>query len=196
MRFIGHSRGALTVPHFGRVHSELGFAFRMIQSTAAISLGQLEIIEEIVQHRDQMIRLLYGYLDEIDGITPLTIPEYLDTYSCWMAGFSIDPEQFVCTPEEFAQQVATAGIPGAGQGKYYLMPAALTFLQKRAANQSYPYSMPPASRAYSYSGASCPNGEAFLENFIRWSSFSEKYQPEHCELAAKIVSEVADRNRC
>jgi hypothetical protein len=55
--------------------------------------------------------------------------------------------------------------------------------------------MPPASRAYSYSAASCPYGEAFLENFIRWSSFSEKYQPEHCELAAKIVSEVASRNR-
>lgn len=195
MRFIGHSRGAEMVPHFGRVHSELGFAFRMTQSTAAISLGQLEIIEEIVQQRDQMVRLLYRLLGEIPGITPLAIPDYVDTYSCWMAGFSIDPAQFSCTTEEFAQQVATAGIPGAGQGKYYLMPAALTFLQKRAANQSYPYSMPPASRRYSYSADNCPNAANFLENFIRWSSFCEKYQPEHCELAANIVADVAKRNR-
>ncbi len=195
MRYIGHSRGAGMVPHFGRIHSELGFAFRMTQSTAAISLGQLEIIEEIVQQRDQMVRLLYRLLGEIPGITPLTIPEYLDTYSCWMVGFRIHPEQFACTPEEFAQQVAAAGIPGAGQGKYYLMPAALTFLQKRAANHIYPYSMPPATRSYTYADYTCPNATAFLENFIRWSSFSEKYQPTHCELAANIVREVANHNR-
>lgn len=195
MRFIGHSRGAEMVPHFGRVHSALGYAFRMPQCTAAISLGQLEIIHEIVQQRDQMIRLLYRLLGEIPGITPLAIPDYLDTYSCWMAGFSIDPAQFNCTPEEFAQQVASAGIPGAGQGKYYLMPAALTFLQKRAAAQSYPFSMPPASRTYTYETSSCPNAAAFLENFVRFSSFSEKYQPEHCELAAGIVAEVAKRSR-
>ena len=195
MRFIGHSRGAEMVPHFGRVHSELGYAFRMPQCTAAISLGQLEIIEEIVQHRDQMVRLLYQLLGEIPGITPLKIPDYLDTYSCWMVGISIDPAQFSCTPEEFAQQLATAGISGAGQGKYYLMPAALTFLQKRAATQSYPYSIPPASRTYTYDASSCPNASAFLENFIRWSSFNEKHQPEHCELAASIVRDVAARNR-
>ena len=44
---------------------------------------------------------------------------------------------------------------------------------------------------YSYTGDSCPNATAFLKTFIRWSTFCEKYQPEHCELAALIIREVA-----
>jgi dTDP-4-amino-4,6-dideoxygalactose transaminase len=195
LRFIGQSRGAANRPDFGRIHTELGYAFRMPQCTAAICLAQLEIIREQVLHRDRMIRLLTNLLAEIPGIIPLPIPEYVDVYSCWMAGFSIDPAQFTCTAAEFAEQVATAGIPGAGQGKYYLMPAACTFLQERAAKQTYPFSMPPASRTYTYSGDSCPNAQAFLEDFIRWSTFCEKYQPADCELAANIVRSVAERNR-
>lgn len=195
MRFIGHSRGAEMVPHFGRIHSELGYAYRMTQCTAAICLGQLEIIREQVLQRDRMVRLLTRLLGEIPGVTPLPIPDYMDVYSCWMVGFSIDPAHFRCTPEEFGQQCAAAGIPGAGQGKYYLMPAACTFLQRNAASQRYPYSLPPAARTYHYSGDNCPNAQAYLENFIRWSSFCEKYQPEHCELAAEIVRSVAARYR-
>jgi len=195
MRFIGHSRGAQMVPHFGRVHSERGYAYRMPLCTAAISLAQLEIVEEQVAHRDRMIRLLTQLLAEIPGITPLPIPDYMDVYSCWMAGFSIDPAQFRCTAEEFARQVAEGGIPGAGQGKYYLMPAACTFLQRQADSKTYPFSMPPASREYRYSGDNCANAQAFLENFIRWSTFCEKYSESDCELAAEIVRTVAERNR-
>jgi hypothetical protein len=91
--------------------------------------------------------------------------------------------------------MAEAGVPSAGQGKYYLMPAACTFLQRRAAAQVYPYSMPPASRTYRYGGEVCPNAQAYLEHFIRWSSFSAKYEPEHCQRIAEIVREIADRNR-
>lgn len=195
MRFIGQSRGAQMVPHFGRVHTERGYAYRMPQCTAAISLAQLEIIEEQVAHRDKMVRLLTELLGEVPGIIPLAIPDYMDVYSCWMTGFSIDPAAFSIDAEEFAKQVQEGGIPAAGQGKYYLMPAACVFLQEQAAQQVYPFSMPPASRRYEYSGDNCPNAQAFLENFIRWSTFCEKYQPEHCQMAADIVRTVADRNR-
>ncbi|MFB3894956.1 MAG: LON peptidase substrate-binding domain-containing protein, partial [bacterium] len=79
-------------------------------------------------HRDRMVRLLTDLLAEIPGITPLPIPAYQDVCSCWMTGFSIDPAQFRVDGEEFARQCAEGGITGAGQGKYYLMPAACTFL--------------------------------------------------------------------
>jgi hypothetical protein len=69
------------------------------------------------------------------------------------------------------------------------------FLQEKARAHVYPYSTPPASRDYAYSGDSYPTARTFLETFIRWSSFCEKYQPEHCELAAAIVRQVADANR-
>jgi perosamine synthetase len=195
MRFIGHSRGAQMLPNFGRIHTELGYAYRMTQCTAAICLGQLEIVQDQVIHRDRMVRLLYQLLAEVPGITPLPIPDYMDIYSCWMVGISIDPAQFRCSAEEFARQMAKAGIVGAGQGKYYLMPAACTFLQKQSATHTYPFSMPPASREYRYSGDNCPNAQAFLEDFIRWSSFSEKYEPQHCEMVVEIIAQIADENR-
>ncbi len=195
IRFTGQSRGAHMEPHFGRQHVVNGYAYRMPNCTAAICLAQLEIIRENVAQRDRMIRLLTEKIGEIPGITPLPIPDYLNVYSCWMFGMSIDPAQFRCNAEEFAQQLVEEGVPGAGQGKYYLMPAACTFLQEKAQNKVYPYSIPPASREYQYSADNCPTARAFLENWIRWSTFCEKYKPEHCELAAQIVRRVADKNR-
>jgi perosamine synthetase len=194
MRFVGQSRGGLMEEGFGRKHVELGYAYRMTLSTAAISMAQLEIIQEQVAHRDRMVRLLTEKIAEIPGITPLPIPEYLDVYSCWMFGLSLDEGAFGCTADEFAAQLVEEGIPGAGTGRYYLLPAALPFLEEKARNGVYPYSTPPAWREYTYSADSCPNARNFLERFIRWSTFCEKYQPEHCELAGQIVRAVAERN--
>ncbi len=195
LRFIGQSRGGEMIPHFGRAHTAPGYAHRMTQSTAAITLAQLEIIKPQVEKRDRMIRRLTRLLAEIPGIIPLPIPDYVEVYSCWMAGFSIEPAAFKCSGEEFAAQLAKAGVSGAGQGKYYLMPAALTFLQEKAEKKIYPFSQPPASRAYHYSADTCPQARDFLEHFIRWSTFCEKYEEEHCELAAQLVAEVAEENR-
>ena len=195
IRFVGQSRGGEMVEGLGRVHAVNGYALRMTHTTAAITLGQLEIIRPAVEHIDRMIRLIYTHLADIPGIIPIPIPDYMEVYSCWMAGFSIDPTAFRCDAEAFAQQVAEAGLTGAGLGKYYLMPAALPFLSDRAEKKIYPFSTPPASREYSYRASSCPNARDFLANFIRWSTFCEKYQPEHCEMVAQIVRQVAEQNR-
>jgi dTDP-4-amino-4,6-dideoxygalactose transaminase len=195
MRFYGQSRAGVMEPHFGRKHIAAGYAFRMPACTAAVTLAQLEIAEENVRQRDKMIRLLTGCLAEIPGITPLPIPDYLDVYSCWMVGLNIDPNAFRCDTETFAAQMAEAGIPGAGIGCYYLMPEGLPFLNENAQAKRYPYSLPPASREYTYDETTCPTAHAFLKTFIRWSTFCEKYQPEHCALAAQIIGEVAERNR-
>lgn len=195
LRFIAHSRGAVNDPPFGRRHVEAGYALRMPQCTAGICLAQLEIIEEQVGHRDRMARLLSRMIAEIPGVRPVPVPEYQEVYSCWMFGITLDPGAFRCTTDEFAAQLAAEGIPGAGTGRYYLMPEALTFLREHAEAGVYPYSRPPASRTYRYGADACPTARDFLEGFIRWASFCEKYQPEHCELAADIIRRVADRNR-
>ena len=195
IRFVGQSRGGEMVEGLGRVHALNGYALRMTLSTAAITLAQLEIIRPAVAHIDKMIRLISDGLAKIPGITPTPIPDHVDVYSCWMAGFSIDPSAFTCDTDGFAKQVADLGLTGAGTGRYYLMPAALPFLTDQANKGIYPYSRPPASRTYDYRAETCPNAKDFLSTFIRWSAFCEKYQPEHCELVARIVSEVADRNR-
>ena len=195
IRFVGQSRGGEMVEGLGRVHAVNGYALRMTHTTAAITLCQLEIIRPAVAHIDRMIRLIHTHLADILGIIPIPIPDYMEVYSCWMAGFSIDPTAFRCDAEAFAQQVAEAGLTGAGLGKYYLMPAALPFLSDRAEKKIYPFSTPPASREYSYRASACPNARDFLANFIRWSTFCEKYQPEHCEMVAQIVRQVAEQNR-
>ena len=194
-RFVGQSRAGEMVEHFGRVHTANGFAHRMTQSTAAISLAQLEIIGPQVEQRDSMIRLLSAHLDEIPGVTALPIPPETEVYSCWMAGFTIDPDQFRCDVEAFGAQVAAGGIPGASPMRYYLLPVALPFLKEAALQQRFPYSQPPASGTYRYDAESCPNARGMLERFIRWSSFCDKYEPHHCEQAAAIVRRVAEENR-
>ncbi len=194
-RFVGHSRGAEMKPGFGRIHPVAGYAHRMPLCTAAISLAQLEIVHENVRQRDAMVRLLTGKLSKIRGIKPLQIPDYLDVYSCWMTGFNIEPGVFRCTVDEFAQQCDEAGIPGAGTARYYLMPASLTFLQDAVQKGRYPYCRPPASREYRYSAENCPNAKALLETFVRWVTFNDKYTPEHVDIAAEIVRQVAEGNR-
>ncbi len=195
IRFVGQSRGGEVVEGLGRVHAVNGYALRMTLSTAAITLAQLEIIRPAVTHIDRMIRLVSEALAEIPGITPTPIPDTTDVYSCWMAGFSIDPAAFTCDTDAFAKQVADLGLTGAGTGRYYLMPAALPFLTDQANKGIHPYSRPPASHTYDYRAETCPNAQNFLSTYVRWSAFCEKYQPEHCELVARIVSEVAERNR-
>lgn len=195
IRFIGQSRGGEMRPGFGRIHSEPGYAYRMTQSTAAISLAQLEILPPQIKQRDAMIRHLSALLAEIPGISPLPIPDHQKIYSCWMAGFTIDLDAFRIDADSFALQLAEAGIPGIGTGNYYLMPEALTFLQERAFSQTYPYAMPPATRSYEYGADSCPTARDFLKTFIRWSTFCEKYEPEHCDQVAALVHAVAERNR-
>lgn len=194
LRFMGQSRGAQSVPGFGRSHVERGLAMRMTSSTAAICLGQLEIIREEIATRDRTARALAKAVAEIPGITPYPIPEHCTQFSCWMYGISIDPEQFSCDAEAFASQLSEHGIPNAGLGRYYLMPAALTVLQENAKAKRYPYSIPPASREYQYSAEAAPNAAAFLDHFIRWF-WTEKYTDEHVARMAAIVSGVADANR-
>jgi perosamine synthetase len=194
-RHIGQNRAGVMKPHFGRAHDEIGYAYRMPQCTAAICLAQLEIVRDQVVQRDAMARLLYKLFAQIPGITPLRIPESTTVYSCWMIGLNIDLEKIHCSTEFFAQEMEAAGIHGAGMGEYYLMPAALECLHKKVAGGIFPYSIPPASKKYEYSAASCPNAEKFLKTFIRWSTFCEKYTEADCQLAAEIVADVAEKNR-
>lgn len=194
-RLIGQSRGAIQIPGFGRIHKYLGYAYRMSQSTAAISLAQLEIIKEQVLQRDKIARLLTKMISEIPGIKPLEIPDYVNIYSCWMFGFNLEEGFFKCSTEEFAKQLEEEGIPGAGMCKYYLMPESLLFLKEMAEKKIYPFSKPPASYDYHYGPETCPNAYKFLQSFIRWTTFCEKYTETHCEIAFNIIKKVAERNR-
>ena len=69
------------------------------------------------------------------------------------------------------------------------MPVACTFLSENAANEVYPYSMPPASRRYRYDESTCPTAWDFVQSWIRWATFCEKYTEEDCCRAQEIVGD-------
>jgi len=194
IRYRGQARGAYQDPGYGRIHTCAGYAFRMPLCTAAVTLAQLEIARENVTQRDRLARRLTDQIGRIHGIRPLLIPRYMDVYSCWMFGFSIEPDFFRCSCSEFAEQLAEEGITGAGMGRYYLMPEACRFLRENAERRVFPYSIPPASGTYAYGADTCPQAHRFLQNFIRWNTFCEKYTEEDCQLAFEIVRRVAERN--
>jgi DNA-binding transcriptional LysR family regulator len=112
-----------------------------------------------------------------------------------MFGITLDPRQFRCTVAEFADQLAEAGIPGAGIAPYYLIPECCTFLDEYAQARRFPFSQPPASRAYRYVRENTPVAAEFLQRFVRWSTICEKYTEEHCQMAAQIIRAIADANR-
>ena len=195
LRFYGSGRGSTDLPHFGRAHTDFGHAYDMSRMTAALCMGQLETIDQQVDKIDTTVRTFTELVARIPGITPLPIPDYATKYSAWMVSFSIDPDAFKCSGEEFATQVEAAGFTGAGQGKYYLMPAAMTFLQEWADEKRGPFAGSAASVQYSYSADTCPVARDFLENWVRSCSISEKWEAEHVEILAEIIEEVADANR-
>ncbi|MCC7492956.1 MAG: DegT/DnrJ/EryC1/StrS family aminotransferase [Fimbriimonadaceae bacterium] len=195
LRFWGQSRGAVQRPGFGREHQVPGHAYRMTQTTAALCLAQLDVIHEHVARRDQMARRITALLGGIDGVEPLVILASTSVWSAWMLGFALTPGAFDCDADQFAAELVAAGLNGAGTARYYLLPAACTFLQRDAAAGRYPYSQPPASRQVEYGAQNCPQAAAYLDRFIRWSTFCEKYEPAHCELVATLVAQVAAAHR-
>ncbi|MCX5661952.1 MAG: DegT/DnrJ/EryC1/StrS aminotransferase family protein [Planctomycetota bacterium] len=194
LRFIGHSRGGVSVPGFGRVHTERGLALRMTSTTGAICLGQLEIIRGQVAARDRTVRKFTAMLGDIPGVIPYPIPAHCTTFSCWMYGFSIDPRAFTCTPDAFAAQMVEAGIPNAGLGQYYLMNASLPYLNDFVRDGKHQFAVGPSSKRHEYKGDANPNAQAFLKNFIRWF-WTEKYNEEHLEIMLDIVAGIAEKNR-
>ncbi len=187
------ARGAVTRKDFGREHIFRGFAARMPQCTAATALANFEILPDQIIRRQHSAALLDSLIANIPGITPYQVPaERAHTY--WMYGFSINPTAFSCTPADFATELRAAGIANAGLGRYYLMPVALPFLASQAAQKEYPFSKPPASFNYNYSGDMTPNAKQFLDTWIRWV-WTEKYTDEHIDYLATAIKQTADRYR-
>ena len=187
------ARGGYQVPGFGRSHTYRGFATRMPQCTAATCLANLEILPRQVENRQKMAALLDERIGGIDGIIPYRVPADR-THTYWMYGFSVDPGKFRASPDELATELADAGIPGIGMGKYYLLPVALPFLREEAERRDHPYSLLPRGWKHTYTAEAVPNARAFLDTWIRWP-WTEKYTPAHVAHIAQLIGEVAERNR-
>ena len=181
------SRGAKSFPDFGRKHIYRGMALRMPQCTAATCLANFEIIERQVENRTAMGNKLTDLLSDIPGVRVYEVSQD-QTHSYWMYGFSIDPMHFVCTASKLAALLKEEGIADCGLGRYYVLPASVTFLAENALKKQYPYNL--VDKEYDYDPVrTCPNAVTFMESFIRWF-WTEKYNEEHINIIAEIIRKV------
>lgn len=79
---------------FGEVrflHRELGFNYRMTNVQAAIGLGQLERIDEVIARKRAVAHRYLERLREVNGLTlPVELVDVMNVY--WMFGIVVTPE--------------------------------------------------------------------------------------------------------
>jgi perosamine synthetase len=97
---------AFTQPRFR--HEELGFNYRMTNVQAAIGLGQLERIEEIIEIKRTIAREYTERLTDVRGLHLPVEKDYARNVY-WMYGVVIDPD-FGMTRDEFATALRVCGI--------------------------------------------------------------------------------------
>jgi perosamine synthetase len=97
---------AFTQPRFR--HEELGFKYRMTNVQAAIGLGQLERIEEIIEIKRTIAREYTERLTDVRGLHLPVEKDYARNVY-WMYGVVIDPD-FGMTRDEFATALRVCGI--------------------------------------------------------------------------------------
>ncbi|MDO6685432.1 MULTISPECIES: UDP-4-amino-4-deoxy-L-arabinose aminotransferase [unclassified Agarivorans] len=61
---------------------EPGYKYNMPDICAVLGLGQMQRLSEITQQRQQLVAHYRELLSEVDGISPLSVPDYSHTH-CW-----------------------------------------------------------------------------------------------------------------
>lgn len=75
-------------PHYQ--HSEIGYNYRMSNILAGIGLGQMEMIDEMVQKRRENYTYYRDHFDKIDGISFLNEPDKRFYSNRWLTTILID----------------------------------------------------------------------------------------------------------
>jgi perosamine synthetase len=90
------------------LHDEIAFNYRMTNLQAAVGLGQLEVIEDLVERRRTNARHYGELLEDVPG---LRLPEELEWAKnvYWMYGILVE-EGFGASRDELAHELAERGV--------------------------------------------------------------------------------------
>jgi perosamine synthetase len=123
-------------------HKVMGFSYRLTNLQAAIGLGQLEKIEELVSARIDHARLYDSLLGEIPGIsTPPRSENIRSVY--WMYGILVEDE-FGVSRDELRQKLADKGI----ETRSFFIPIHLQPIYSHLYSDQYPVSEKLGSRGF------------------------------------------------
>jgi dTDP-4-amino-4,6-dideoxygalactose transaminase len=90
-------------------HSEIGYNYRLSNVLAALGLGQLERLDEMIGRRRT---LRDGYAALIEGVPGVSVFQRAGDSedNCWLTALLVDPEQAGWTVEELQSALDAAGI--------------------------------------------------------------------------------------
>lgn len=83
-------------PHYE--HTTIGYNYRMSNVSAAIGIGQLEVLAERVKQKRQVFEWYREELAGMDGISFMPEADY-GTSSCWLTVVQLDQKRFGASPE-------------------------------------------------------------------------------------------------
>jgi dTDP-4-amino-4,6-dideoxygalactose transaminase len=86
-------------------HTEVGFNYRLSNLLAAVGLGQVRRLDEIVAARRAIRQRYARSLEAIEGVSLLGESEP-GASNCWLTNLIVDPERVRATPPELAQALA------------------------------------------------------------------------------------------
>ncbi|MEM9282988.1 MAG: aminotransferase class I/II-fold pyridoxal phosphate-dependent enzyme [Verrucomicrobiota bacterium] len=80
-------------------HQEVGYNFRMSNVTAAIGIGQLEVLVERVMRKREIFKAYQVELGSVQGIELMPLAPYGES-NCWLTVVLIDEKEFGASREE------------------------------------------------------------------------------------------------
>ncbi|MBN1349227.1 DegT/DnrJ/EryC1/StrS family aminotransferase [candidate division KSB1 bacterium] len=179
---------------FGRIHSRLGYNYRYDVFRAALGLVQLKVFPPKLKRRMELAELLNEKVNRIDGIRSTRSPLKEAEHGYWLYAIQVDPDQFNCTPDEFADALNAEGLKICGTARYYLLPETMTMLHKGTREYQRRIKVNPWLEDYDFSGDMVPNARAHLDRSIRWM-WSYKHTEKDIDDIAKMIEKVADAYR-
>ncbi len=139
----------------------LGCNYRMTELQAAVSLAQLEKLDNIVERRVRQGKRLTEGLSGIAGLYPMLEPEGSQS-SYWFYLFRIDPSVLGIDNQRFAEAVSAEGVPTlAGYIKECIYQWDML-----AKKQVFPGTEWPVAEM-DYGTGLCPTAESILETSVR-----------------------------
>jgi perosamine synthetase len=164
-------------PKFSR-HVCLGFNYRMSELQAAVALGQLERVKELVGARTKSAEIFNAAIRDIPWLIPQHIPEGC-VNSYWACSVLLDVEN----PEERWYQFRDLFAKNGGDGIYAAWK--LTYQEPYFQNEVQKY--PGVQQKYTV--GLCPNAEYLQKRMLQFKT--NYWEPDQAEKQAEILRKTA-----
>jgi len=175
-----------------RNSDRIGINYRMSELVAAVTLAQLEKVEDICRRRNAYGDALIEGIKDLPGITPPKIYEGVKSSYGKPFLFRIDAKELGATREQFAQALNAEGITcSVGYIKECIYQMELFRKQSAFGEMGCPFTCPYYGKKVEYTDGLCPNAEDILVNTVALY-VHEAYTKQDLEESIAGIRKVAN----